>query len=153
MNLLNQKKLGWFQRILLIGVGLFLAAKTSSSIVYEDFWVLLGVTLLLAVFNVVLKPMFVLLAFPFVVLTMGLGLWVINAVLLMIASKMIQGFAVNSFGGALWGAFLISLVSAVVPLLFKRRERTSITIQTQVASVQESITDRYKHNNSRVIDI
>ncbi|MGJ3241528.1 MAG: phage holin family protein [Opitutales bacterium] len=70
---------------------------------------LLGASALLALFNLVLKPLLVLFTLPFVILTFGVGLWVINALLFMLVGQLISGFVVSSFWSALAGALVLSL--------------------------------------------
>lgn len=57
----------------------------------------------LAFFNLVLKPLLVFFTLPFIIVTFGLGIWIINAVVLMFASGLVPGFHVASFSSALWG--------------------------------------------------
>ena len=68
------------------------------------------VALVLAVFNVTLKPLLVIFTLPVTILTLGLFLFVINALVIMAADSLIQGFTVASF----WWALLFSLVLSVV---------------------------------------
>ena len=92
-----------------IGIAVVIAAHTSDGITYgDDPWVLFAAVCLVSLFSMVVKPLLVLLALPFIVLTLGLGLWVINALLFMLAGAIIPGFEVVSFWSALWGSFLVS---------------------------------------------
>lgn len=94
-------------------LGVVVAAATSDGISYESYVTLMFAVLLLSVLNVILKPLLVLLALPFVVLTLGLGLWIINALLFMLVGSLIDGFAVSSFWSALWGALWVSIGSGL----------------------------------------
>ncbi|GAB4273513.1 MAG: hypothetical protein Tsb0018_05410 [Opitutales bacterium] len=102
------------QSCILIALGVMLAAHTSSGIRYDNGSSLLLVVALFSFLNIVLKPLLVFFTLPFIVFTFGLGLWLINAFLLMLVSELVQGFHVASFASALWGAFVISLTSMVV---------------------------------------
>ncbi len=68
------------------------------------------VALVLAVFNVTLKPLLVFLTLPATLVTFGLFLFVINAIIIMAADSLITGFTVASF----WWALLFSLVLSIV---------------------------------------
>lgn len=82
-----------------------------SGISYEDSGSLILAVLLLSVFSSVLKPILVLFALPFVVMTMGLGLLFINALLFSFASYLVDGFHVESFGYAFLGALIITMLN------------------------------------------
>jgi putative membrane protein len=105
------------QNWVLIALGVLLAAHTSSGIRYDDGASLVLVVLLFSLFNLVLKPLLVFFTLPFIMVTFGLGIWIINAVVLMFVSELVPGFHVASFSSALWGAFVISLTSLVVNIL------------------------------------
>ena len=79
---------------------------------------LLGVALIFGVVNAVVAPIVKLLSLPFIVLTLGLLLWVINAVMLLLTSRIAEevglGFRVDDFVSALLGALIVSVVSAVL---------------------------------------
>lgn len=98
---------------LISALGVVIASHTSSGIHYDDGTTLLVVVLVLSLFNIFLKPLFLLFAFPFVILTLGLGIWVINAILLLLAGYLVEGFVVHSLMAALWGAFVISVTSMI----------------------------------------
>ncbi len=95
-----------------------LAVAIASSIVpgihYARFLDLLVASLLLGVLNSVLKPILMLVALPLLVFTLGLFMFVINALLLFLVGSIVKGFHVNSFWAAFWGALIISIVSVVL---------------------------------------
>lgn len=68
----------------------------------------------LAVLNVLVKPVLIVLTLPVTVLSLGLFLFVINALLLMLASVIVPGFYVSGFGAALLFSFVLSLVNAII---------------------------------------
>ncbi|MCD8482480.1 MAG: phage holin family protein [Verrucomicrobia bacterium] len=100
---------------------------TSSGIEYTDNKTLFVVVVLFSLFNMFLKPLLILFALPFVIMTLGLGLWVINALLLYMTGALVDGFTVASFWSALWGALLISLVSGVTTALLSPNKRVVIS--------------------------
>lgn len=116
----TQQKVHWsccmkmtvfIKRALISALGVILGSAMLSGISYDDYGSLTVAVILLGVFSAVLKPIMVLFALPFVVLTMGLGLLVINALLFSFASYLVQGFHVESFGYAFLGAFIITLLN------------------------------------------
>ncbi len=74
--------------------------------------------LLLSLCNVVLKPVMVLFSLPFVILTFGLGIWLINALLFLFVGYLVEGFHVVGFAYALWGAFVVSVTGWLANVLF-----------------------------------
>ncbi|MDG2254421.1 MAG: phage holin family protein [Opitutaceae bacterium] len=101
----------FFKRGLVSAFGVFLGSSMLPGISYEDSGSLVLAVLLLSVFSSVLKPILVLFALPFVVMTMGLGLLFINALLFLFASYLVDGFHVESFGYAFLGAFIITMLN------------------------------------------
>ena len=75
--------------------------------------------------NALLRPILVLLTLPVTLLTLGLFLFVINALMFYFAASMLDGFHVNGFGAALIGSLLYSLcglvIDAAMERLFARR--------------------------------
>jgi putative membrane protein len=79
---------------------------------------LLGVAVVFGLVNAFVAPVIKLLSLPFVILTLGLLLWVINAAMLLLTSRIADalglGFEVDGFGTALLGALVISVVGALL---------------------------------------
>jgi len=110
--------LNFLMRVTFLALGVALAAKIVRGISYSDGETLLLVAVLLGLFNAFLKPVLVLFTLPFVVLSLGLGLWVINAFLLWGAGKLIDGFEVRGALAALVGALIVSLTNMALSTLF-----------------------------------
>ncbi len=101
-----------------IGLGVAAAAATSSGISYDTKGTLFWVCFFMGIFNAILRPLMILMALPFVIFTLGLGIFVINALLVLLVSSMVPGFEVTSFWSALWAAVLVSIVNMLLnPLL------------------------------------
>ena len=99
---------------------MLIAAHTSRGISYEDNLALVLVVLVLSFLNLILKPFLILFTLPFVILSLGFGVWVINALLLRMADGLVTGFTVASWGAAFWGALIISLTSLAANLFLGR---------------------------------
>jgi putative membrane protein len=95
-------------------LGIFVAASIIPGISYRDPTSLGIVVVVLGLLNAFLKPLLVLFALPFVVLTLGFGLLVINALLLLLASEVVPGFEVSGFWAAFFGALVVSAVNLLV---------------------------------------
>jgi putative membrane protein len=82
---------------------------------YEKPVYLLAASLLLGVLNAILKPVIMFLALPLLVFTLGLFMFVINALLLYFVGFLLRPyFSVDTFWSAFWGALIISVVSVVL---------------------------------------
>lgn len=81
-----------------------------------DFWTALLVALVLGIFNALLKPILILLTLPITIITFGLFLIVINALLVLLATTLVPGFIVDGF----WWAFLFSLLVSLINLIIEK---------------------------------
>lgn len=107
-----------FKSWVLIALGVILASNTSQGIAYDTNSALIFAAILLGLCNVFLKPLLMVFSLPFIIMTLGIGVWIINALLFMFAGWLVEGFHVATFGSALWGALVVSITSVVANLLF-----------------------------------
>lgn len=103
---------------LLLALGVIIAAHTAKGISYDSGNALVVAVLLLSLCNVVLKPLLMLFSLPFIILTFGVGIWLINAMLFLFVGWLVDGFHVLTFWNALWGALVVSLTGLAANLLF-----------------------------------
>jgi len=106
-------------RWLVLALGVTLSTKLVPGIHCDDGTTLLVVVLVLSFFNVVLKPLLLLFTLPFIVLSLGLGIWLINALLFFIVGRLVDGFHVAGFGSALFGALIVSVTNLVLSSLMR----------------------------------
>jgi len=97
-----------------LAIGVVLATKLVPGIKCDDGTALIAVVLLLSFFNAILKPLLVLFTLPFILLTMGLGVVVINALLFLFVGKLVDGFHVAGFWPAVGGALIVSVTNIVL---------------------------------------
>jgi putative membrane protein len=79
----------------------------------ENWFVALVAALILGLINAILRPLFILLTLPVNILTLGLLTFVIDALLVMLAAAIIDGFEITSFWWALLFALLLSLIGSL----------------------------------------
>ena len=105
-------------RILITAVVAFgLSYILQAGIHIDTFWTALVLAIVLAILNAIVKPILIILTFPLTLFTFGLFLFVINAFMILLASKFVQGFKVDGF----WWALLFSLLlSILTSLLYKK---------------------------------
>ena len=104
----------FLQRWVINTVAVMVAANIVPGIRYETFLGLLVASLLLGVFNALLRPMLVLLSLPLVLFSLGFFILIINALLLYFVGQLVKSFQVADFWSAFWGALIISIVSLLL---------------------------------------
>lgn len=96
---------------LLVGtLAVIISAYILPGVKVDGFFTALVVAVILGVVNAFIKPILVVLTLPITVLTLGIFLFVINAVLVLLVSNIVPGFTVANF----WWALLFSLVLSLV---------------------------------------
>lgn len=106
--------MNWIIRLLLNAVAVVLTAYLLPGVDVTDYWTALIVAIVLVVANVVVKPVLVILTIPITIVTLGLFLLVINALIILMADYLVDGFTVNGF----WWALLFSLILSIFNSLF-----------------------------------
>ena|SRR5690606_1426792 len=106
-------------KILVIAALSFILSKILSGVHVEDFWTAILFALVLALLNVLAKPLLIILTLPVTILTLGLFLLVINAVIVLLASSIVNGFEVEGF----WWALLFSLLLSLIMTLIDKQEQ------------------------------
>ena len=105
---------------ILNAVALLVVAYILPGIVVASFWSAMWAALVLGLINMLVKPLFVLLTLPITIVTVGLFLFVINALLFWLAGSILKGFQVNGFWWAVGGALLYSLFSGFLTNLINK---------------------------------
>ncbi len=110
-------------RWILNAAALLLVAYLYPGVQVASFFAALVAALVLGLVNAVIRPILVLLTLPVTIVTLGLFLFVINALLFWLVAEIIQGFTVSGFVAALVGSLLYSLITLVTSwLLFSPRK-------------------------------
>jgi putative membrane protein len=99
------------QGAFLTALGILLASFIFPGIAYRDASALLLAVLLLSISSSFIKPLLMLIAMPLIVLSLGAGIWFINAFLFLGVAELVDGFYVDGFGNALAGSFVVSLTT------------------------------------------
>ena len=107
-------------RWLLLAAALLLVAHLYPGVVVTSFTSALIAALVLGLLNTLLRPILVLLTLPVTVLTLGLFLFVINALMFWAAADVLGGFSVTGFTAALIGSLLYSLCGMLIDVVMER---------------------------------
>lgn len=116
---MNSAFLQLLVRWAILALGVTLATKLGIGISCDSGSTLLVVVVLLSFFNVILKPLLVLFTLPFIVLTLGLGMVVINALLFLLVGRLVDGFHVAGFWSAVGGALVVSITNIVLNMFMR----------------------------------
>ncbi|MBX3256966.1 MAG: phage holin family protein [Chitinophagaceae bacterium] len=106
-------------RLLVTGAVAFGLAHLLKGIHIDTYWTALIFALVLAIVNFIVRPLLIILTIPLTIVTLGLFLLVINALMVMLASRLVDGIQVDGFWWALLFSLLLSIVSS---LLFSGKE-------------------------------
>ena len=99
---------------LLSAASLLFVAYVYSGVEVQSFTSALIAAFVIGLFNVVLRPVLVLLTLPVTIVTLGLFLFVINALMFWAAATVLSGFQVNGFVAALVGSLIYSLLGMLI---------------------------------------
>lgn len=113
----------FFTRLLITwlidAVAVYVAATFIDGISVKGISTTLLAALVIGLLNAIVKPILVLFSIPFIALTLGLFLLVINAFLLMIAAYFVADFRVDGFGTAVLGSIVITIVSWLLGMILQ----------------------------------
>ncbi len=102
-------------QILIIAVAVLLTGAILPGVKIRSFWTAVIVAIVLALLNFFVYPVMVFLSIPITIITFGLFLFVINALIIMLASALIGGFRVDGF----WWALIFSIVLSFITYLLE----------------------------------
>jgi putative membrane protein len=107
-------------RWILLAAALLLVAHLYPGVQVASFTSALIAALVLGLLNTLVRPLLVLLTLPVTLITLGLFLFVINALMFWAAASVLDGFRVNGFVAALIGSLLYSLCAMVIDVAAER---------------------------------
>lgn len=101
-------------KLLISGLAVVVSAYILPGVNVDGYFTAIVVAAILGVLNVLVRPVLVILTIPITIISLGLFLLVINAIIILIADFFIAGFTVDSF----WWALLFSIILAIVNSIF-----------------------------------
>lgn len=128
---------GLLIRFTVTGVAVFLASQVVPGISVNSVPAGLAAVILLALLNAVLRPILYLFSLPFILITLGLFMVIINALLLQLVAFLIKGFVVEGFWPSVWGAVLISLVSTILNLWVSEQGHVEMVVHRKPPRIIE----------------
>jgi putative membrane protein len=112
--------MNFIMRIIVTSIVAFGLSYILSGVDIDSFWAAIVLAIVLALLNAIVKPLLVFFTFPLTILTLGLFLFVINALIILLADSLVDGFEVDGFWWALLFSLLLSIVTTV---LFKEDKK------------------------------
>ena len=100
-------------RLLVTAAVAYGLAYLLKGIHIDSYWTALVFALVLAIVNLIVRPLLIILTIPLTIITLGLFLLVINALMVLLASKVVDGITVDGFWWALLFGLLLSIVSSL----------------------------------------
>ena len=118
-------------------------ASPIVGIEYSSIGCLLGAALLLGIINAFVRPILLLLSFPLILITLGLFIFIINALMLKFVSEIVPCFKVHGFWSAVFGAIIISFVSWLLSAFFRGSDGHVhvLTHHTQIKQVRGRVIE------------
>lgn len=101
-------------RILLSALAVVILSKVLPHVTVDGYLTAIIVAVVLSLLNFIVKPILVILTLPVTVLTLGLFLLIINAIIILLADGMIDGFAVDGIWWALLFSLLLSFLQSIL---------------------------------------
>ncbi|MBD0778230.1 phage holin family protein [Maribacter sp. ANRC-HE7] len=106
-------------RILLSALAVVILAKVLPGVGVDTYTTAIIVAIVLSLLNFIVKPILVLLTLPVTILTLGLFLLIINAIIILLADNLITGFSVDNIWWALLFSLLLSFLQSILFSLLK----------------------------------
>lgn len=106
-------------------MAVFIVAHLLPGVRIDNYLTALLVAVVLAFLNTIVKPILTILTIPITVVTLGLFLLVINALIIIFAGKLVDGFYVNGFWSALFFSLILSVCTGILNMLFGVNDKSS----------------------------
>jgi putative membrane protein len=102
---------GFLVRVLITALGLWVAQAIVPGVEIHGVGTLLAAALLLGIVNAVVRPLIIVLTLPITVLSLGLFLLIVNAMMIGLVAALLDGFVLHGFFSALFGSLIVSITS------------------------------------------
>ncbi|OUR92588.1 hypothetical protein A9Q87_05975 [Flavobacteriales bacterium 34_180_T64] len=110
-------------KLLLTAVAVIVLAKFLPGISLDTYTTAIIVAVVLAVLNTLVKPILVILTLPITIFTLGLFLLIVNALIVLLADKLIDGFGVSSIWTAVLFSILLSILQSILYSILKEDKK------------------------------
>jgi putative membrane protein len=104
---------------LLYAIALLIVSRIVPGFHVTGLWPAMIASLVIGLLNATVGLLLKIITFPISILTLGLFLLVINALMIQLASHIVRGFTVTGFGPAFWGAVVLALLGMLIKAVMK----------------------------------
>lgn len=101
-------------RILLTAIAVIILAYILPGVGVESYLTAIIVAIVLSLLNLIVKPVLIILTLPVTILTLGLFLLIINAIIILLASNIVSGFHIDNIWWALLFSLLLSFLQSIL---------------------------------------
>ncbi len=119
---------GLLIRFTVTALAVFLATSIVPGIEAQSLFAGIAAVIVLSFLNAIVRPILYLFSLPFIILTLGLFVVLVNALLLHLVAFLVKGFIVDGFWPAVFGAVLISVVSSLLNLCVSEQGRVEVVV-------------------------
>ena len=109
--------MNWVVKILVNAISVVLTASLLPGVEVKNFLTAIIIVVVLSLLNLFVKPLLIILTIPITLLTFGLFLLAINAIIILLADDLISGFKVDNFWWALLFSIVLSVINSLLGLL------------------------------------
>lgn len=104
-------------QLLINALAFYITAYIVPGIEISGWVALFVISVVWGILTVIFKPILIILTLPINILTLGLFTFVINAIVLMVTSRIVPGFTIDSFGTALLASIVLSIVNGFLSMI------------------------------------
>lgn len=104
-------------QLLLTALAVYISARFTPGVHIASYWSAIVVALVMTLLNIFVKPILTFISLPITLLTMGIFLLIINAIIILIASYLVGSFHVDGFGSAILFSVVFTIISWLLKVL------------------------------------
>ncbi len=101
-------------KVLVNALAVFISAYILKGVTIKNFLHAILVAIVLSIVNAIIKPILIILTIPITILTLGLFIFVINALIIMLVDFLLSGFKVKNFWWALAFSIILSIINSIL---------------------------------------
>lgn len=131
---------GCFTRLMLLSIAVMVGAWLLPGVGVTSFWAVLLTAVVISLLDNLVRPILIVVTLPVTAITLGLFLFVINAVIILMASAIVDGFKVDNFGSALLFSLILTAVNYLLELPNKYLNRKELQEKQDDNTDEEGFT-------------
>ena len=117
---------GCLTRVMVLSIAVMVGAWLLPGVEVTSFWAVLLTAVVISLLDNLVRPILIVVTLPVTVVTLGLFLFVVNAIIILMAAGIVKGFDVNSFGSALLFSLVLTAVNYLLELPNKYLNRKEL---------------------------